>query len=170
MQRWEGKLCRKNRQNLCLTHQNNPPGSCSEVSPDFIMQIWKKGFGWSKLRKVCYMTCWMRSSWMVMPSASCYVAVLGGSILQAPLKPNTSLPLRILRVLRFLSLVTCSAGWDVCWSWLWIPWIWATPQPTGQSKQLCYTFSNCCREKRPRSLGMVSRLRRDSGGNFESCW
>ena len=104
-----------------------------------------------------------------MPSASCYVAVLGGSILQAPLKRNTSLPLRILRVLRFLSLVTCSAGWDVCWSWLWVPWIWATPQPTGQSKQLCYTFLNCCRERRCHSLGTVNRLRWDNGGNFEIC-
>ena len=115
------------------------------------------------------MTCWMRPSWMVMPSASCYAAVLDGSILQAPLKRSTSLPLRTLRFPSLANLATCSTGWGVCWSWLWVLWIWAMPRPTGQSKQLCYTFLNCCRERRPRSLGRVSRLRRDNGGNCNSC-
>ena len=51
--RWDGKLCSRNQQSLGLASQNNPPGSCSAVSPDFTMQIWQKGFGWSKLPKVC---------------------------------------------------------------------------------------------------------------------
>ena len=58
---------------------------------------------------------------------------------------------------------TCSVVSGVCWSWLWVPWIWATLLPTRQLKQRWHTSPNWWRRA-------MTRLHAQGNGSDWGSW